>query len=749
VADADVIVLPTLSVEGLELRVLRYDLREALSEVPLLSCEAMEDDAAPRAPSELIGREARFELVRTDGLQKRALAGRVVVAERAADRDGVRTLGMRIQPAPWALGRRADCRVFQKMTADAILKKVLETAGVAADKQKWQLTLDHAEREYVVQYRETDLEFLLRLCGEEGIYFAVRTEGEGEVVVFGDDPAGLGDVEGQRTLSFRHGAGFEEAVDVVYRIGQTLSVRSDKVTLRDYDPAKPKVQLEASAEREKGVAEIYDWHGRFSDDAQGKRLAEELCDSAGAKRDVVRGETGALTLAPGLRFAVDEHPYAPINRDYLVTATRIVGSTPRLGAQGEARGGGAHEYRCSFTAVPSTTRWRPPRRPRATSIVGLQTVRTTGAGGEEVHVNDAGKVKIRYPWDRLGPTDDGSSLWVPTLQLPTGGSMLLPRVGWEVMASHVEGDPDRPLVLGRLYNAVTRPPYPLPDNAVRSALQTATSPGGGSVNEIRLADGKSGEEMFLNASKDASIDVKNNTTESVGANQTRSIGSNQKKNVTNSVTASVGGSQTVSVGANQTVHVETLKVDEVGGAHSLSVGGNRDMKVGGDHKCDVGGSGSLDVGGMQVDLVVGSTTENVLGSYTHNVGAALVDLTASDRALLVGGASTETAGAVKIVAVAGGRGVTVGGPMTQQVAGAIVNVASADKAETAGATYTEVAAGAQVVKANNITVEADGVLALVMGASTVTLLPALVAVAGVSIKLDGDTADTAALVIDN
>jgi type VI secretion system secreted protein VgrG len=527
-----------------------------------------------------------------------------------------------------------------------------------------------------------------------------------------------------------------------------VSVTPDKVMLRDYNPDKPKLALEATVESEdegEHALEIYDYPARAAETGDAKRLSQVTLDELQADRHVVQGETGSLGLLPGLCFEIEQHPYEPLNGEFIVTRMRIEGSAPRLGGRDTE----ANQYRCTFTCIPKKNKLAPPARPRASQVVGMQTAFTTGAGGEEIHVNDKAQVKIRYHWDRLGPQDDGSSLWVRTLQVALGDSMLLPRMGWEVAVNHVEGDPDRPLVLGRMYNGIAMPPYALPGDAARSALQTATTPGGGSVNEMRTTDTKGSEEMFFNASKDASIDVKNNTTESVGNNSSRSVGSNQNKNVTNSTTGTVGGSQTVSVGGNQDVKVETQLQDEVTGDHTLSIGGNRDMKVGGDHKREVGGSSSVDVGGMQTDLVVGSVTDETLGSFTHDVSAALVEITAANRSLTVGGSITETAGAAKIIAVAGGRGVDVGGSMTTKVAGAIINIANGDRAESAGATYTEIAAGAQVVKADNISIEADATLALVMGASTLTLTPALVALAGVSIKLDGPTADLGTLVVDN
>ena len=406
-------------------------------------------------------------------------------------------------------------------------------------------------------------------------------------------------------------------------------------------------------------------------------------------------------------------------------------------------------FECEFWGVPTkTVKYRPPRLGREVVVPGVQTAFTTGPGGQEIHVDAGGHVKAQFHWDRLGKMDENSSRWMRTSQLPTGGSMFLPRMKWEVTVRHNEGDADKPYVMGRMYNGTIPPPYNLPKEAAKSSIQTNTTPGGGSSNEIRTGDSKGSEEMFFNASKDMTIEVKNNATTTIGNDLKRKVGSNQKKDVTNSSTGHIGSNQKIAVSGNQSVHVETVMVDDVTGNHELKISGNRDMKIGGDHKREVGGDSKLDVTGMMIDLVVGTVTDKTLGSFKHEVGAAHVLITIGSHSVTVGGDRNESVGALKIIATRAGRGVEVGGSMTTKVIGAIVNIASADRVEKAGGMFTEVAAGAQIVKAKNVTFEATGMIAVVMGASTLILLPAIVVLAGISAKLDGDTADLG-IIIDN
>ncbi len=747
----NILVEPTIEVEGQSFRVLHYDLIDDMFEVPRLYCEIMDDAADAPNPADLINKATEFTLHRSDGAPKRFFYGKVVSAERAPNTDDIRTVHLEVAPALWQLTKRADCCIFQKMSVVDIIKKVLEEGGVPSGQQEWNTTESYQPRDYLVQYRETDFNFISRLCSEEGIYFAVHHKGGKDIVVFGDKPDGFGDIEGTSALGFIAEMGGHSAVDKVMRVSRTARVRPDKVTLRDYNPEKPKLKLEAMVEGTDDGAknlEVYAFPGRFADPGAGKRLAQILLDSMQSERDIVHGDTGVLTMAPGLRFTMEEHPYDPLNEEYLITRVRFRGSTPRMGQQsGGARA--APRFTCQFWGVPTATvKYRPPRLEREVIIPGVQTAFTTGPGGQEIHVDAAGQVKAQFHWDRLGKMDDTSSRWMRTSQIPTGGSMFLPRMKWEVAIRHNEGDADKPYVMGRLYNGTTPPPYALPKESAKSSIQTATTPGGGSSNEIRTGDTKGSEEVFFNASKDMSIEVKNNLTEHVGNDMKRKIGSNQKKNVTDSTSGNVGSNQKITVSGNQTVHVETFMVDDIGGNHELKIGGNRDMKVGGDHKRDVGGTSSLDVTGMHVELVVGNVTDKTLANFKHDVGAAHVLIVLGNHTVTVGGSRNESVGALKIIAVKGGRGVDVGGSMTTKVAGAIVNIADGDRAEKAGGTFTEVAAGAQIVKATNVTFEAKTMLAVVMGASTLVMLPAVVLIAGLSAKLDGNTADLGIL-IDN
>ncbi|MGE0325272.1 MAG: type VI secretion system Vgr family protein [Polyangiaceae bacterium] len=739
-----------LTIDGLDLDVLEFELVEQLNEVSYLEVLVVkggDDTADSFSPSALFDKAATLRFALADGSDERFFHGHVIETA-AAPREG-ETHGtlVRVAPALWNLTKRHDCRIFQEKSVQDIVTEVLQGGGVTGGDHEWRLTGSYPPRVSTTQYRETDFEFIRRLLAEEGIWFAIQMTDEKALMILTDDPAGLGPIAPTATLPFR--ADNAERDDVaVSKLSQTHSIRPDKAFLRDYNWHTPSVQVEKAVEGTDDGAhtlEVYEYPGRFEEQADCDRLTQVLVEQLQADRDLVEGETGALGLRPGETLTVEGHPYDPLNRELLLIRVRYH-ATGRGWMSEEHESG---ELTAHFTGAPTDrVTYRPPRLERSRIIPGLQSGWTAGPGGDEIHVDADGQVKTHYHWDRVNPLDDTCSQWMRTSQLALGGSMLLPRMNWEVTISHNEGDADRPVIMGRLYNPQTPPPYNLPDEKSKSSVQTATTPGGGSSNEFRMGDAGGAELMFFNASYDMTIDVLNNTTHSVGNDMKRKVGGNQAVNVTDSVTAKVGSNQTIDVGGNQDIAVETYMVDDVGGDHTLDVSGNRTMMIGGDHKRDVTGDSDLTVNGMHIDLVVGAIVNSTLANHNQDVSAALIELTTADRSVIVGGMRTENTGAAKIIATKGGRGVDVSGVFNQNVGGAIITSIKGSRSDSAGATYTEIVGAAQVTKANDIVYEAEGMITVAMGASVLLITPASVSVLGASCKFDGDVVDTA-ITMDN
>lgn len=731
-----------LSLSGEPYAVLSLVLREKLDEIPRLVATITRDDVLPK-PLSLLDEPVELAFGATELFETpRRFRGLVTQATRRIDAKGRPRLEIVVEPALYKLTKRSDVRSFLDKSAREILQEVLDGAGIP---HAFQLGESYEPRPNVIQYRESDFDFLRRLAAEEGIAFAWDHEAE-RLVLF-DDPHGLGEAA-DAVLKYIPEFGFGQSGASVQKLSRSLAVTTDKVHLRQYDFEKPRTLVEATVEGiDEGAhaLEAYVAPARSVKEAEVKRHAQVVLDALQSRRDLWTGACTSWALRAGERLSVEGHPLEALDQPLLIVGVELRHDDTRSGVETSKL-----STSLSFEAIPTkTSSYRPARRPRAASVPGVQLATTTGASGQEIDVDEHGRVTAIFPWDRRGAHDDTASVRMRTIQLPTGGSMFHPRVGWEVLVQCDEGDPDTPLVVGRLYNALTMPPYSLPGGAVRSAIQTATTPGGGSSNELRTDDTKGKEEMFFNASKDTTILVKNNATESVGNDATLEVGGNQSVEITNSLTTTIGASQSITVGGNQKLAVETFQVDECGGDYSLTVGGNRDMKVGGDHRHTVGASETIEVGAMKTDLVVGKVSETIAGDATREVAAASVTLTPADIALEAGGNHDETIGAAKLIVSIGGVGSETSGTSMTQIGGAKVALVDADRAETAGATYTSIAAGAQIVKADNIVFEADGMITLVMGGSILSVTPASVAFIGASVKVDGATAETAALIVDN
>ncbi len=736
----------SVEVSGESYRALHVRLVESLSAIPTLVCEIVKDDALPD-PVSLLDAKIEAKIWRNgDDAHPKHFRGVVVGATRRADKSGRPSLTLTAAPATWKLEKRRDVRIFQDQSVVDVVKAVLQGGGVKDVDVR--VSGNYPKRSYITQYRETDLEFVMRLLSEEGIYFVHELD-EKELVVLGDDPKGTGDAV-ENELTFDPGLGFDVSALSVSRVRQIRRVRSDKTYLRDYDFERPKLSLESRAEsKDKGAhaLEVYAYPGRFTDDAVGKRYAQVLLEQLQGDRDVVEGASTSLTLATGRRFTLVQHPYDPLNREYLVVSV-VTDYRERGSAVDFAPGG----FRCDITwrAIPTErSALRPERRPRPVVVPGIQTAVTTGASGQEIFTDKHGRVKVKFPWDRVNAADDKSSVWMRTSQVPTGGSMLLPRVGWEVIVQAHEGDADHPFVMGRVYNGQKPPPYALPANKARGSIQTDTTPGGGSSNELRTDDRKGSEEMFFNASKDMTIDVLNNTTHTVAKNAVHEVGVNHTLEVTNSVSIVIGADQTADVKGKQTMHVSTFMVDDVTGGHKLKITGNRDMKVGGDHKVTVSADSKVKVGSIASDLVIGKINEKITGDYTLDVSAVRATLTPANHDTKITGNHTEKEGLAKVIVTFGGKAVDVTGAQKLMVGGAVLAKVDGDRSESCEGKFTEVAAGAHIVKAKNVTYEAEDLLTLVMGASIVLMTPHSVSLVGTSIKLDGAMTETSILTLDN
>lgn len=512
---------------------------------------------------------------------ERRIAGVVRELGSLATSDPAAARRHRLVITPWfgALSLRRGTKVFQKLSVPDIVKQVLKEGGYPDDAIKTSLGRSHAPREYVVQYDETDAAFVRRLCEEEGLYFRFEPGDAGDVFTL-EDTSSAAPKALDAALPLVDESGLASTGAVAHSLKSSLRRRPGKVTLRDYNQEKPALKLEgvasAGTELEKQT-EVYEAPGRFRDESGATARAQLRLESLRADADAIAFVTTAVALAPGLAVTLEstasmEHA-ARADGDFLVVEVLT-----------QWQQGGEHTI--SVTAIPLAVPFRLPaitKRPRAH---GLHSAVVTGAPGEEIHVDDQGRVRVRFHWDREGPADDESSLPIRVAQPNTPGSMLLPRVGWEVMVAFEDGDPDRPYVLGRTYNQKYPPPYALPANKHVSVMGTFSSPGGAKQNAIVLDDGGGAQNFSILAGFGKTTTVANNMTTqtasdenlTIKASQVRSVGGNEKVSVTQAY-ASTLGSQSATVGGTQKIFVKGNMTVDVG-SETVLIGGACLEKVG-------------------------------------------------------------------------------------------------------------------------------------------------------------------------
>jgi type VI secretion system secreted protein VgrG len=567
----------------------------------------------------------------------------------------------KVVPRLWLMSQISRSRIFQQMSAPDIVQKVLKEHGV---KFKTGLSANYGEREYCVQYRESDLDFVSRLLEEEGIFYFFEAEQKSHTMVLGDSPSANEPVPGDSKVVFRSKTKMVAHTDNVDELTASAEVRSNAVMLRDFNFLKPSLDLSTKASVKEDVAlEIYDYPGNYADGSVGKARSQVRLEEQRARSQTVSGSSVCRRLTAGHVFELDDHPVAALNQKYLLV------SLEHRGRQPEALIGGSSEpeseqegYRNNFVGQPSDVPFRPERLTRRPIIAGPQTAIVVGPAGEEIHTDEHGRIKVQFHWDREGKKDDKSSCWIRVSQAWAGagwGALYLPRIGHEVVVEFIEGDPDRPVVTGSVYNGVNPAPLDLPGEKTKSTLRSSSSPGGNGFNELRFEDAAGGEEIFLHAQKDFNIVIKNDKTQQIGRNEQLTVQGNRSRAVTGNQSLEVKKDDSASILGNQT----------------LTVGADRSTKVGGNHTEVVTGSQSIEVGGVQNVTIAATSTETVGaakmitvgGAFAISVGAAMNELVAGLKAEEVGGVKTEIVGAKKSEVVAGSRTVEVGGELSETV----------------------------------------------------------------------------------
>jgi type VI secretion system secreted protein VgrG len=531
------------------------------------------------------------------GGEKRYFNGLISRVAQGESDPGATEYRIEARPKAWLLTLRSENRIYQDQSVTEIIEDVCKSVGYT------DVTVSTAKtyppKEYCVQYRESGFDFISRLMEEAGIFFYFKHEKDKHVMVLGDAASAHENCPAGHKMSYRLSGTGGARVDQIWDCRLEQRVTPESYSVDDYNFETPSNDL--FAKEGDDPLQLDEFPGNIQKKDEAAALAKTRLEAVQTQGKILSGDGAALSLTAGHIFELSNHPRSDINASWILRSVqhRIVPGRGKV----------------TFTAQPSTVEFRPPRQTPRPVIAGAQTALVTGKQGEEIWTDKYGRIRVQFHWDRLGQKDEKSSCWVRVAQGWAGkgwGSFFLPRIGQEVVISFLEGDPDRPLVTGSVYNAEQTVPYALPAEQSKSTIKSqSTKEGGTGFNEIRFEDKKGEEEVFLHAEKDLKVEVKNDAETTVAKNRTATV---------------TEGDETLEVQkGKRTVKVKGDEAHTSEANYSHDVTKNFTLTVKGDLTIDVTGSVTIKSGkAMTLKSGAGLTAE-AAQALTNKAGTALTN----------------------------------------------------------------------------------------------------------------------------
>jgi type VI secretion system secreted protein VgrG len=551
-----------------------------------------------------------------------------------------------IVPWFWFLTRTADCRIFQQKTIPDIIKQVFNFYGFQDFQDRTQAS--YPQREYVVQYRETAYNFVSRLMEEYGIFYFFEHDQSSHKLIFADKPQVHKNCPVQHKVRFNYSPGGTSLnEDVVQSWGADEELRTGKYALTDYNFQTPSTSLMANIQTVAEIGgntkyEIYDYPGIHINKSEGDMLIKIRMEEEEAVHHEVAASSNCRSFAPGYKFTLEGHARQDMNGDYLLTEVTHSASISRTFSEG-GEVGREESYNNQITCIPISVPFRPQRLTPKPFVQGPQTAVVVGPSGEEIYSDKFSRVKIQFFWDRVGKKDENSSCWVRVSQPWAGknwGAINVPRIGQEVIVEFLEGDPDRPIITGRVYNADQMPPYTLPDNQTRTTFMSRSTKNGGSsnYNELRFEDKKGDEQIFMNAEKDMDLRVEHDSREYVGNDRSLIVQNDQKEKIGGEQDIQIANDQNEKVGGDASLNVTGNQNVQVGQTMSLQVGQNLQEKSGQNYAHEAGMEIHLKAG-MNVVIEAGLELTIMASGNFINIGPAGVAISGTLVLINSGGAA--------------------------------------------------------------------------------------------------------------
>lgn len=546
-----------------------------------------------------------------------------------------------VRPWLWFLTCTADCRIFQDKSVPEIVRAVFadhDTADFTLE-----LTNTYRKWTYCVQYRETDFNFVSRLMEHEGIYYYFRHTDGHNTLVLADSYNGHKPFPGYEHVPFIPPERLARPdIEHISSWDFSREVQPGVYVHDDYDLERPSVDLRTqkalTRTYEPSDYEVYDYPGLYRQKPDGEQYAEVRIDEFGSQFETARAATNARGVSVGCLLTLDGHARTDQNREHLVLAASYDLQFSDYEAMPQREGASCQ---CTFVAMSSEQQYRPKRITPKPSVQGPQTAMVVGPSGDEIHTDKLGRVKVQFHWDRYGKKDQNSSCWIRVSSPWAGkawGTVSLPRIGQEVIVDFLEGDPDQPIITGRVYNAEQMPPYELPANKTQSGMKSRSSQSGGpaNFNEIRFEDKKDSEQLFIHAEKNQDIEVEHDETHWVGHDRKKTIDNDETTHVKHDRTETVDNNETITVHANRTETVDKEESITIGGNRTESVGKDESITIGKNRTESVADNESVDIGKDQTVSIGSNRTLSVGKDETITISANRTDHVAKNEDISIG-----------------------------------------------------------------------------------------------------------------
>ncbi|PBB23658.1 MULTISPECIES: type VI secretion system tip protein VgrG [unclassified Mesorhizobium] len=646
-----------------------------------------------------------------------------------------------VRPWLWFLGNTTDCRIFQNMTAVEIVEKIFSKYGIAKFEKRLQGS--YPSREYCVQYDESDLDFVQRLFEHEGIFYFFEHDEDKHTLVLCDAMSKLKPAPGYEKVLYNfEGYGSRRDVEYITEWIPGSAVRPGAYAHTDYDFEKPGADLMAKSAQpfshKEASGENYRQPGAHLDVGRGDTIA-------GIRREELQAvhhrNTAVATvrgLFSGCKFTLESFPRDDQNKEYLVVSAEYRLFDPGYRTQNEAH---IENFKVVLGVAPTKLPYRPPRITPRPIMRGPQTATVVGPSGEEIFTDKYARVKVQFHWDRLGKKDQNSSCFVRVSQTWAGsgwGFIQIPRIGQEVIVDFIEGDPDLPIITGRVYNASEMPPYALPGNATQSGWKSNSSKGGGGYNELMFEDKAGSELVNFQAQKDHHLLIKHDRNKTVQHDQSDRIDHDAKHSVGHNLDEDVGNNKTVKIGVDQTTNIGSNDTETVGANRSLTVKANETIHVvsnsteniDANHSQTVGIVQTITVGAARIDTVGAAETRTVGGVQTNTIGAARTVTVGISQSHTIAVSDSWEIGAGQSVQIGADQGIKIGGGQSTEIGKKrSTKIGEDDATQINGAHEQKIGKGSLVqvgedsgiIVGKNLTIEAKESITIKCGAASIIL----------------------------